>query len=75
MGRAVAAPTREEVLAARDRLRADVTRTPLLRFHDAPPGCEIHLKLENLQPIGSFKLRGALSVLRSLPREQLAEGV
>jgi threonine dehydratase len=75
VGRTVTAPTREEILAARDRLRADVTRTPLLRFPDAPAGCEIHLKLENLQPIGSFKLRGALSLLGSLPREQLARGV
>jgi threonine dehydratase len=75
VGRAVAAPTREEVLAARDRILADVTRTPLLRFPDAPAGCEIRLKLENLQPIGSFKLRGALSILRSLPPGQLGDGV
>lgn len=75
MGRAVAAPSRDEVLAARERLRGEAVRTPLLRFHDAEGAVEIHLKLENLQPIGSFKLRGALSLLRSLPRERLADGV
>ncbi len=57
-----------EIRAARRRLRDAAVRTPLLRLHleadelpeslrRDPP--EIHLKLENLQPIGSFKLRGA----------------
>ena len=36
---------------------------------------EIHLKLENLQPIGSFKIRGALNAMRMLPPERLAAGV
>jgi threonine dehydratase len=40
---------------------------------DAP--AEIYLKLENLQPIGSFKLRGALNAMRSLDRSVLARGV
>jgi len=52
-----------------------VARTPLLRF-DADTGeTEIYLKLENLQPIGSFKLRGALNRMRALRRDQLADGV
>jgi threonine dehydratase len=42
------------------------------REHD---GIEIFLKLENLQPIGSFKLRGALNAIRSLPPKSLAGGV
>jgi threonine dehydratase len=52
------------------------------RVADAPPtpqhsaaSAEIHLKLENLQPIGSFKLRGAANAMRSLPRTRLAAGV
>ena len=54
-------------------------RTPLVRL-DLPPapghdGAEIFLKLENLQPIGSFKVRGALNAIRHLTSEQLAEGV
>jgi threonine dehydratase len=66
--------TIDDVRAARDRIRSSVARTPLLRLHvDAP--AEIYLKLENLQPIGSFKLRGALNAMRSLPRERLVDGV
>jgi len=63
-----------DVRAARDRIASTITRTPLLRLHvDAP--AEIYLKLENLQPIGSFKLRGATNAIRLLPPESLARGV
>jgi threonine dehydratase len=50
-------------------------RTPLVRLHldDAP--AEIWLKLENLQPIGSFKLRGAANAILSASRAELANGV
>ena len=49
-------------------------RTPLVRLQaDAP--AEIWLKLENLQPIGSFKIRGAYNAMRSAPPEQLDRGV
>jgi len=49
-------------------------RTPLVRLEvDAP--CEIWLKLESLQPIGSFKLRGALSAVRAAASSELAGGV
>ena len=52
-----------------------VTRTPLVRLplEDAP--CEIWLKLESLQPIGSFKLRGAANAVLSAPRAELVHGV
>ncbi|MEW6322865.1 MAG: pyridoxal-phosphate dependent enzyme [Acidobacteriota bacterium] len=52
-------------------------RTPLLRL-DLPVvdgGPEVYLKLESLQPIGSFKIRGAWNAVRRLPREALAAGV
>ena len=53
-------------------------RTPLVRlelpFHEAGAP-EIFLKLECLQPIGSFKIRGAWNAVRALPRDQLGEGV
>ena len=45
-------------------------RTPLVRFDE-----RIWLKLENLQPIGSFKLRGALSAVRAASAAELADGV
>ncbi len=66
--------TVDDVRAARARIASTVTRTPLLRLHvDAP--AEIYLKLENLQPIGSFKLRGASNAIRLLPAESLSHGV
>jgi threonine dehydratase len=49
-------------------------RTPLVRLnHDGPS--EIYLKLENLQPIGSFKIRGAYNAVRLLPEAQRKQGV
>ena len=52
-----------EIRAARERIAGSVLRTPLVRLNleDAP--AEIHLKLESLQPIGSFKLRGAVNAM------------
>ena len=50
-------------------------RTPLVRLNAAEASPEIWLKLENLQPIGSFKLRGAGNAIALLPRESLASGV
>jgi len=60
----------EEIRRARERLGDDVLRTPLVRFDE-----RIWLKLENLQPIGSFKLRGALSAVRAASRDELVHGV
>jgi threonine dehydratase len=54
-------------------------RTPLIRVElppgVGPSGLELYLKLEVLQPIRSFKIRGAYNVVRQLTREQLGEGV
>jgi threonine dehydratase len=66
----------QEFQAARRRIAGTALRTPLLRLYvDAPPKQEIYLKLETLQPIGSFKIRGALNAMRSLPPDQLSQGV
>lgn len=57
-----------------------VVRTPLVRLHvpvrtmGGEP-VEVYLKLENLQPIGSFKLRGAMNAVRQLSPSELADGV
>lgn len=55
-----------------------VTRTPLVRL-DVPglstTDPEVYLKLESLQPIGSFKIRGAYNAIRQLTADQLAQGV
>lgn len=53
-------------------------RTPLIRLEvpGAPAGSpEVFLKLESLQPIGSFKIRGAWNAVRNLPPDRLAQGV
>lgn len=67
-------PTLEDVHAARARIAASVVRTPLVRL-GASAAAEIYLKLENLQPIGSFKLRGATNVMARLSPAELARGV
>ena len=64
----------EQIQIAQQRLAGKVVRTPLLRLvGDAP--ATIFLKLENLQPIGSFKLRGALNAISQLPPSALRQGV
>ena len=50
-------------------------RTPLVRLNVVDTAVEIYLKLENLQPIGSFKIRGAANAMGHTPLEQLARGV
>jgi threonine dehydratase len=53
-----------------------VVRTPLVPLGAlSPGGPEIYLKLETLQPIGSFKIRGAYNAVRRLSRDQMANGV
>ena len=61
--------------AARERIAGAAIRTPLirLRIEDAP--AEIYLKLENLQPIGSFKIRGATSAVMLAPASDRAKGL
>jgi threonine dehydratase len=68
-------PTSEDVAAARDNIRGFAVRTPLLKLTAELPGVNIYLKLENLQPLGSFKIRPALNVLRTTDRERLRRGV
>ncbi len=62
----------EEIRRARERIGDDVLRTPLVPFGDAG---RIWLKLECLQPVGSFKLRGALSAIRAASSDELEHGV
>ncbi len=62
----------EEIRRARERLRDDVLRTPLVTLGGDD---RILLKLECLHPIGSFKLRGAFSAIRAASADELANGV
>jgi threonine dehydratase len=68
-------PTLEEVQAARRRIAGLALRTPLVRLVAQPGEPEIWLKLETLQPIGSFKIRGAGNAMGLAPRDELARGV
>jgi threonine dehydratase len=68
-------PTLDAIRAARERIAGFALRTPLLRLAPRAGEPEIWLKLETLQPIGSFKIRGASSALGLVPRDVLAQGV
>jgi threonine dehydratase len=64
-----------EIEAARARTAGVALRTPLIRLNIEDTPCEIYLKLENLQAIGSFKLRGAANALMVAAPEVLKGGV
>jgi threonine dehydratase len=66
--------TRDDAETARRVFGGVVNRTPLVRA-DVGQDADIRLKLENLQPIGSFKIRGAASKMLRLPDDTLQEGV
>jgi threonine dehydratase len=66
--------TLEDVLAARDRISASVSRSPLVRLEVDNPS-ELYLKLENLQPVRSFKLRGAFNAIATMSDADLSAGV
>jgi threonine dehydratase len=72
--RTIDAPTIDAIRAARERIAGSALRTPLVRAN-VDGGREIWLKLENLQPIGSFKIRGAGNAMALLPKESLSRGV
>src|SRR5512146_443446 len=60
---------------ARRHVYEAAVRTPLVRLQYDEAPAEIYLKLENLQPIGSFKIRGAWNAVRVLPPAERARGV
>jgi threonine dehydratase len=68
------APTLNELRDAQRRLEGVALRTPLVRLEADFPG-ELWLKLENLQPIGSFKIRGGGYAMLSTRRSELERGV
>lgn len=64
-----------EVRAARERLAGTIVRTPLVRLELGPDQPDIRLKLENLQPINAYKLRGAANAVAMLSVAERARGV
>jgi threonine dehydratase len=70
-----ALPSLAQIQEARAVIAGSALRTPLVRLNVDTAPAEIYLKLENLQPIGSFKIRGATNAINHLDKEALARGV
>src|SRR5262252_8504666 len=64
-----------EIRAARERIAKTIVRTPLVRLELGPGFPEVRLKLENLQPINAYKLRGAANAVALLSETERARGV
>ena len=64
----------KDIEEARERIRGSAIRTPLVRLNADAPGY-VYLKLENLQPISAFKIRGASNAMALIEKAKLANGV
>src|SRR5437899_1945085 len=64
-----------EIKEARKRIEETIVRTPLIRLELGPDFPDIRLKLENLQPINAYKLRGAANAVAMLPESERKRGV
>src|SRR3954470_23920116 len=64
-----------EIQQARERIAGTAIRTPLVRLELGPEFPDIRLKLENLQPINAYKLRGAANAVAMLSDEERKGGV
>ncbi len=67
--------TLAEIREARGRIAGTIVRTPLVRLQLGPDYPDIRLKLENLQPINAYKLRGAANAVAMLPESERKRGV
>src|ERR1700746_997786 len=65
----------DEIRAARERIATTILRTPLVRLGLGPGYPDIRLKLENLQPINAYKLRGAANAVAMLSEPERRRGV
>jgi len=68
-------PSLADIQNARNVIAGSAIRTPLVRLNMREAPAEIYLKLENLQPIGSFKVRGAANAIGQMEPGVLAQGV
>src|SRR6184192_1814256 len=64
-----------EIREARKRIAQTIVRTPLIRLELGPDFPDVRLKLENLQPINAYKLRGAANAVAMLPEPERKRGV
>jgi threonine dehydratase len=65
----------DEIKEARQRIAKTIVRTPLIRLELGPDFPDVRLKLENLQPINAYKLRGAANAVAMLPDSDRKRGV
>lgn len=70
-------PTFDDIVAARELLAGRLPTTPMWSYPalDAVIGATVHVKHENVQPVGAFKVRGGLTLLSGMPPEQRARGL
>src|SRR6266478_9055094 len=71
----VRAITLTEIRDARKRIAGTIVRTPLVRLELGPGFPDVRLKLENLQPINAYKLRGAANAVALLSEAERRRGV
>src|SRR5213592_124176 len=64
-----------EIHAARERIANTIVRTPLIRLQLGREYPDIRLKLENLQPVNAYKLRGAANAVALLSEDERRRGV
>src|SRR5437870_12410012 len=64
-----------DIEAARKRIAKTIVRTPLIRLELGSGFPDIRLKLENLQPINAYKIRGAANAVAMLPDSERKRGV
>lgn len=69
--------TLSDIQAAHERIKPYIIETPVLRLHNLEEilGCEVYVKLENMQRTKAFKLRGVMNALLQLTDEELDHGV
>lgn len=66
-------PTFEDIVAARAFIQPYLPKTPLVRSEKLSQqlGCEFYVKLENLQPVGAFKVRGGVNLVGTLDQQEV----
>ena len=65
----------DQAIKAQRLITGSVLRTPLIRMKQTSDDIQIYLKLENLQPVGSFKLRGVTNTIKQTSKIDLSNGV
>ena len=69
-------PTFDDILAARTLVNKHLPKTPLVHSWKLSKmlGCDYHIKCENLQPVGAFKVRGGVNLVGSLNDDEKKVG-